>query len=791
MPWKADGTWEEEGAAGNLQSILNSVLGKETDQDTTSTQNTSNATTSNTDTTGSAYTDQTTMGSTTNNANTNSSTNGSQTNYGQQNTFGNTTNTGTQANTGTTTGSQSGNQTTMNIQRGMADTADLQSVFDRQSAGITPDMLAAIFEQGSRAAPQLAIANANALGARAGSNTPLAASLTQLQGDLTAKAADMNRQMLNDAGNTAGKIAELTKSVVNSGSTESRSLSSQVQDLLQTSSSQQIVDQIVASLNNQTNQSNTNTQQSNTGTNVQRQVGVQNTAGTSNTAGTQNQTVNANERKNTSTTINTGVAKNLLGMAAAGMGVAALYRAATGNGFSGAIGDFVNWLKGTGAQVSSSGMIDVSNVPDGLLTGGIGGGGVSEISYIGADGNLVNNGLDYQSDIDWSSVVSFADGGEVNFLPIDQIIKKQRLVGNPDADLEGMLSGVTGSAETPGAGIDSSTGMNSGSAGGNDSPTGGPATSAGFTINDQGLAVPDQVNVTGIQAVLGALGMVGVGIPGLSQVAGMVAKSSNASNVSAARSANVAMKDSNSAFNGSAVNETGATAGPKGTGGFSANAAEAAAAAATQAGYSAAAIGAASQAAADATRNGASAQAASDASMAAADAVSGSEIGSMVDAATGTGGNDVGPSDGGNDAGGIDSNGMDTNDYGGGFADGGEVDSEEHEMEEDETSGEIMRALGLAVTANAKALNAMIPKKKPKLPGYADGKMVGAQIKGPGNGVSDSIPATGPGGRPIKVANGEVIIPTDVVQKFGVDAFNKLIAEHHVPAAMQRAITGA
>ena len=76
MPWKADGTWEEEGAAGNLQSILNSVLGKETDQDTTSTQNTSNATTSNTDTTGSAYTDQTTMGSTTNNANTNSSTNG-------------------------------------------------------------------------------------------------------------------------------------------------------------------------------------------------------------------------------------------------------------------------------------------------------------------------------------------------------------------------------------------------------------------------------------------------------------------------------------------------------------------------------------------------------------------------------------------------------------------------------------------------------------------------------------------------------------------------------------------
>ncbi len=787
MAWKADGTWEEEGAAGNLQSILNSVLGKETDQDTTSTQNTSNATTSNTDTTGSADTAQTTFGNTSSQSFGDNTTVSSQSNTGSQNTFGNTTNTGTQANTGTTTGSQSGNQTTMNLQRSMADTADLQSVFDRQSAGITPEMLAAIFEQGSRAAPQLAIANANALGARAGNNTPLAASLTQLQGDLTAKAADMNRQLLNDAGNTAGKIAELTKSVVNSGNTESRSLSSQVQDLLQTSSSQQIVDQIVNSLNNQSNQSNTKSTQGTTGTSNQTQLGTQRTAGTSNTAGTQNQTVNATENKNTSTTINTGVAKNLLGMAAAGMGVAALYRAATGSGFSGAIGDFVNWLKGTGAQVSSSGMIDVSNVPDGMLTGGIGGGGMDPISYIGADGNLVNNGLDYQSDIDWSSVGSFADGGEVNFLPIDQIIKKQRLVGNPDADLEGMLSGVTGSAETPGAGVDAGTGTGA-TGGGNDSPTGGPATSAGFTINDQGLAVPDQVNVTGIQAVLGALG-----IPGLSQVVGMVARSSNASNVEAAKSFNVATEDSNSLFNGSAT-PNAATAGPKGTGGFSANAAEAAAAAATQAGYSAAAIGAASQAAADATRNGASAQAASDASMAAADAVSGSEIGSMVDAATGTGGNDVGPSDGGNDsadAGGMDSNGMDTNDYGGGFADGGEVESEEHEMEEDETSGEIMRALGLAVTANAKALNAMIPKKKPKLPGYADGKMVGAQIKGPGNGVSDSISATGPGGRPIKVANGEVIIPTDVVQKFGVDAFNKLIAEHHVPAAMQRAITGA
>jgi hypothetical protein len=70
---------------------------------------------------------------------------------------------------------------------------------------------------------------------------------------------------------------------------------------------------------------------------------------------------------------------------------------------------------------------------------------------------------------------------------------------------------------------------------------------------------------------------------------------------------------------------------------------------------------------------------------------------------------------------------------------------------------------------------------------YSDG----GKIKGPGNGISDSIHAEGPEGQRIRVSNGEYIIPADVVEKFGAVAFDQLVSQHHVPAAMQRAIMGA
>jgi hypothetical protein len=49
----------------------------------------------------------------------------------------------------------------------------------------------------------------------------------------------------------------------------------------------------------------------------------------------------------------------------------------------------------------------------------------------------------------------------------------------------------------------------------------------------------------------------------------------------------------------------------------------------------------------------------------------------------------------------------------------------------------------------------------------------GGPIKGPGNGTSDSIP--------IRVSNGEYIVPADVVNKLGVDFFDNLREHFHLP----------
>lgn len=64
--------------------------------------------------------------------------------------------------------------------------------------------------------------------------------------------------------------------------------------------------------------------------------------------------------------------------------------------------------------------------------------------------------------------------------------------------------------------------------------------------------------------------------------------------------------------------------------------------------------------------------------------------------------------------------------------------------------------------------------------GRADGgdmKRDGA-IKGPGTGISDSIPAM--------LSDGEYVIPADVVKQKGVQFFDKLLEKHHMPAAEQK-----
>jgi hypothetical protein len=63
----------------------------------------------------------------------------------------------------------------------------------------------------------------------------------------------------------------------------------------------------------------------------------------------------------------------------------------------------------------------------------------------------------------------------------------------------------------------------------------------------------------------------------------------------------------------------------------------------------------------------------------------------------------------------------------------------------------------------------------------------GGVIEGPGDGVSDSVSAVNQtNGQPIRVSNGEFIIPEDVVRAKGEEFFHKLIEKHHTPAAIQR-----
>jgi hypothetical protein len=50
------------------------------------------------------------------------------------------------------------------------------------------------------------------------------------------------------------------------------------------------------------------------------------------------------------------------------------------------------------------------------------------------------------------------------------------------------------------------------------------------------------------------------------------------------------------------------------------------------------------------------------------------------------------------------------------------------------------------------------------LGGYSDG---GRMLKGPGDGMSDSIPATIAGKQPARLADGEFVIPADVVSALG------------------------
>lgn len=69
-------------------------------------------------------------------------------------------------------------------------------------------------------------------------------------------------------------------------------------------------------------------------------------------------------------------------------------------------------------------------------------------------------------------------------------------------------------------------------------------------------------------------------------------------------------------------------------------------------------------------------------------------------------------------------------------------------------------------------------KKKGKGKGKKKMKGGGA-VRGPGTGTSDSVPASGPGGQPFKLSNGEYVLSADTVRAVGKPNLDKLQAQYH------------
>lgn len=315
------------------QLLLNNILGSETDKEASSESTTNNANTATSVGSQNTSSNQSTSGTSGGSSSTVSNQNQSQTGTDR------TVSQSASRTIGDTLTQRSGSSSS--TQAVSADTSALREVYARQMAGISPEMLAAIFQQGIKQAPQLLVSQANALGARTGNNTPVAAALNMLNSDLTAKAADVNYNMLRDAGSIATQLAEMTKVITNNSSFQETTR----QSVDQTTYTSMVQDRVMNQLlQGSTGQSSTQNNYQNTNTVGNQATNTQQTnvnVGTSNTSAT--------EQQNIKQTVNKDIAGGLVGAVTAGVGINELFKIATGKGFVGSMKEFANWLMQMGA----------------------------------------------------------------------------------------------------------------------------------------------------------------------------------------------------------------------------------------------------------------------------------------------------------------------------------------------------------------------------------------------------------------------------------------------------------
>jgi hypothetical protein len=371
-------------------------------------------------------------------------------------------------------------------------------------------------------------AQSQALGARAGNNTPVAAALDMLNGDMLSKSADISRQMLTDAGGTAAQIANFTKNVNTTNN------DTQTQNLQTVQQNQQLATQLLNSVlgttTNQTDQINqavtgastTNQTQATSGTTNQNtaQTGTTNQAqttaatsnqaqqtaqnSTQNVAGTtaqnattnQNQQVQANQHSQQSQTINKSVAAALGGMLAAGVGINEVLKIATGKGFTGNAAQLIQYLKGATSDLggnSNYGNEGYGSTPTGDIgtTGSFNGSNWFDQWQASLNPAVTapsaNFGDDWwmNPDIDWEGG-GFADGGHINvpnLMTVNPLIKGGNKGGMPLGAVMDLLDslGMNGSSSSGSSSGGSSSG-GSASVGGAELGGIAPANNSGPTM---------------------------------------------------------------------------------------------------------------------------------------------------------------------------------------------------------------------------------------------------------------------------------------------------------------------
>lgn len=882
--------------SSGIGNIISQVLGTEIDKNTEGTQKTTgtststgnqngtttNKGTSDTSTSGVQLTNGTNTSNTlnqgvTSNAGTNKSTTTSdQTNTGtsqtDQRVTGTTSTTGTSKTTGTINTNTDTTRDTHNVSQTSADIDALKEVLARQMAGITPDQLAALFSEGSKAAPQLVASQANALGSRLSGSSPLAMALNLLHGQLTGKAADINLQMLRDAMTSASKIGDLTKRVEDTGTEHTVSKQQQIQDITTQSTQDQVINQLIQGITTNVGKTTGTSTTAGSSTNVGLTSNTSNTVGTNtgsnvnlsnshttndntstsnvNTTNTTNQVQDtvATEKVNTQQTVNTNIAKDMLSLFAAGVGIDQLFKAATGKGFVGSMTDFIKYMKSLGVDptaTTTGGVIDTTDTLNSVdggtdanhglgTTGTIVGDTTIDNGGAGFDTGYFDNGIDFSDDgmhfadggmvrrpSGRTMVRRMADGGAVNLTTVNPIINdgendqqkkeqdpadgfniagaiKNLLIGSSLKSLIGSTAGGNSSSKsassnaslTPASSIETDPRLLA------KSPTIDIANALSEYSQTQRMDGQDpghyDTNRTSLK--VGDVVQDGTRQYQGGDGGGLV----EGAPTGYLRSVGVIGRDrflDRYDAQGNFVAREKDTWDNKDSivGGIIS----------AVMGMFVPGMGIFNSATSgiDAAANG---------------NWKGAALGALGVAAGATGNPTLGAiSKGANIANAIDQGnylgaatgalGAGKQLIGPGKADGGIVqepginlpDDSDADDEDDSSHNTMLSAIGLTRAPNnqyllsmdgLKLLHAAISKSSMEPPGA--GKANGGLIKGPGTGTSDSIPARGPGNTPLRVANNEYILPADTVAKIGVDFLDQLVAATHTPAAIQRAITG-